>query len=138
MFKVVVEVDSLLQFFTDNKYNSNVICLQIKDRRSIKDLLESIRIPHVEIGVIYLDGQAVGWDAVLECDCRLKVLPAEPSFGDRFLLDVHLGKLTSNLRMLGFEAEYSRNRDDCELSVLSQESGLILLTCDRGLLMQGR
>ncbi len=137
MYKAEVEIDSGLRFFTDNKFGTPFISLQNKDRRSIRDLLESIGIPHVETGRILLDGKPAEDSYVLCDDCRLAVFPAEPSFEDSFLLDVHLGKLAANLRMLGFDVDYIRERDDAELAELSTRTGRALLTCDRGLLMRG-
>jgi len=52
----------------------------------------------------------------------------------KFILDVHLGKLSAYLRMLGFDVLYGNaNRDD-ELVRISVEQQRILLTRDRGLL----
>ena len=54
----------------------------------------------------------------------------------QFILDVHLGRLAVNLRMLGFEADYSSDRDDAELSELAAGADGavtgILLSCDPG------
>ncbi|MBI9106344.1 MAG: hypothetical protein JEZ04_06315 [Spirochaetales bacterium] len=136
MYFVEIRPAEDLLFFTANKYKSKTIRLQVKARRSIKDLLESLGIPHVELGRIILDGLPSDMDAILFRDSLLDVYPARPAFGDRFLLDVHLGKLAANLRMLGFFADYSRKRDDAELEEISANRDLILLTCDRGLLMR--
>jgi len=136
MYTAVIHLDEGLLFFTEKKYRSPVIRLQVKGRRSVKDLLESIGVPHVEAGRILLNGIPSEMEDVLDCDCRLDVSPVLSSFGEKFLLDVHLGKLAANLRMLGFFADYSRFRGDDELEELSSRRNLILLTCDRGLLMR--
>lgn len=135
-YKAEIEIESGLRFFTDAKFASSSISLLNRDKRSIRDLLESIGIPHVEFGRILLNGDDVDDGSVLSGDCRLEVFPAVPSFSDTFLLDVHLGKLATNLRMLGFDVDYSRSRDDDELADLSGWTGRTLLTCDRGLLMR--
>jgi uncharacterized protein with PIN domain len=54
----------------------------------------------------------------------------------RFLLDVHLGQLATYLRLLGFDAVYDNDCEDAELADLAHESGRVLLTRDRRLLMR--
>jgi uncharacterized protein len=53
-----------------------------------------------------------------------------------FILDNHLGKLASYLRMLGFDCLYRNTFQDDELAQLSQEQNRILLTRDHRLLMR--
>lgn len=50
------------------------------------------------------------------------------------MLDVHLGRLASYLRILGFDTLYRNDYDDEELAAISCNDGRILLTRDRGLL----
>jgi len=52
----------------------------------------------------------------------------------RFVLDVHLGKLATYLRLLGFDALYRNDYDDDELAEISSQQQRVLLTQDRGLL----
>ncbi|TAF06851.1 MAG: twitching motility protein PilT [Nostocales cyanobacterium] len=55
----------------------------------------------------------------------------------RFVLDIHLGKLATSLRLLGFDTLY-RNDDygDEQLAAISSSQKRILLTRDQGLLMR--
>jgi uncharacterized protein with PIN domain len=53
-----------------------------------------------------------------------------------FILDNHLGKLASYLRMLGFDSLYRNSFQDDELAFLSQAESRILLTRDHRLLMR--
>jgi hypothetical protein len=53
-----------------------------------------------------------------------------------FLLDVHLGRLVTYLRMLGFDTLYQNNYDDPTLANISANENRTLLTCDRKLLMR--
>lgn len=52
----------------------------------------------------------------------------------RFVLDVHLGKLTLILRLLGFDVSFPGNVTDKELARISAEDRRILLTRDTMLL----
>ena len=58
----------------------------------------------------------------------------KPLSNHRFVLDVHLGKLSSYLRLLGFDALYRNDYSDDELARISSQQQRILLTQDRGLL----
>jgi uncharacterized protein with PIN domain len=140
--KAEIILHSDLAFFTEKRYKTDVIRLVFRARRSVKDLLESIGIPHVEIGRVIINGDAGELSEVIDGDVRLEVFPVGPGTPapeePEFLLDVHLGKLAANLRMLGFSADYSNRGDDAELEEMAVSRGLVLLSCDRGLLMRKR
>jgi uncharacterized protein with PIN domain len=55
----------------------------------------------------------------------------------RFVLDAHLGKLATYLRMLGFDVHYRNDLDDDSLARISADEARILLTRDLGLLKRG-
>lgn len=116
--------------------------------RSVKDLVESVGVPHTEVGLLVVDGATVGFDhlvaggervavyppfALLEAPELLRPTPAP----QRFVLDVHLGTLTRNLRLLGFDCWYRTDADDPELAEVAVAQERTLLTRDRGLLMRG-
>lgn len=119
--------------------------------RSIKDLLESIGVPHPEIGLMLADGRPVDFGhpvargerisayppmstLALPDHIRLRPpLPARP----KFVLDVHLGQLARDLRMLGFDALYSNESADRSLAALA-DADRLLLTRDRELLKRRR
>jgi uncharacterized protein with PIN domain len=52
---------------------------------------------------------------------------------DRFVLDVHLGKLARHLRMVGFDTLWKDDYSDPELLEISKTENRILLTRDREL-----
>jgi uncharacterized protein with PIN domain len=52
---------------------------------------------------------------------------------DRFVLDVHLGKLARHLRMVGFDTLWKDDYSDPELLEISKAESRILLTRDREL-----
>lgn len=116
--------------------------------RSVKDLVESIGIPHVEVGLLLVDGEQVGFDHLLTGGERVAAFPPfhelapdanlwpEPLEPRRFVLDVHLGTLARRLRLLGFDSWYRTDADDDELARLAQTEARILLSRDRQLLMR--
>lgn len=123
---------------------------EIKKDRSIKDLIESIGVPHTEIDLIIIDGVSVDLNSQIRGGEHISVYPVfesidisplnhcqpEPLRDTRFVLDVHLGRLAAYLRMLGFDTLYRNDYDDPELADISVDEHRILLTCDRKLLMR--
>ncbi len=122
----------------------------VQKRRSVKDLIESLGVPHTEVDIIVVNHQSVSFDFILFGGAVLEVYPSgktpplealihnavpipEPP---RFVLDVHLGKLASYMRMLGFDTWYRNDYDDPELAAISSQQQRILITCDKRLLMR--
>lgn len=113
---------------------------------SIKDMIESLGVPHPEIEAIIVNGRGVDFHYLVQNGDRIGVYPISATppqslalrpplpHAYRFLLDVHLGKLATSLRMLGFDCLYRNNYDDPELAATSHAANRILLTRDRGLL----
>ena len=115
---------------------------------SVKDVIESLGVPHPEVDLILVNGESVDFGYLVRHGDRISVYPVfelvdisplvrvrpQPLREPRFVLDVHLGRLATYLRMLGFDSLYRNNYDDEELAQISSEQHRILLTRDRGLL----
>src|SRR5258708_5296242 len=111
---------------------------------SIKDMIESLGVPHTEVRLILVHGQPVDFNyhvqdgdsiSVYPVFTHIDVAPLVAAPTDlRFVLDVHLGRLASHLRMLGFDTLYRNDYDDPELARISRDEDRILLTRDLGLL----
>jgi uncharacterized protein len=126
----------------------STVCHWLEAAASVKDFVESHGVPHTEVDLLLVNGESVGFRRVLADGDRLAVYPIfeafdiatitrvrpEPLRETRFLLDVHLGKLTRHLRLAGFDCLYGRALDDAELARLAAEQRRILLTRDVGLL----
>jgi len=109
-----------------------------KGPQSVKHLIESLRIPHTEIGALSANGDDIGLDYIVHNGDRIEVRPEPPvELGEEphFVLDGHLGRLASHLRMLGLDCLYDNGYEDDELVRVSVEEKRILLTRDRLLLM---
>jgi uncharacterized protein with PIN domain len=135
-----------LEFFL--KSGATPIERPLKEKTSIKDVMESCGVPHPEVDLILVDGQPVDFDHVVSktsrvdvysvswhrniffTDNRLQILKIQ-----RFVADVHLGKLVRNLRLLGIDIAYDRAVEDRQLLELAQVGSRALLTRDRRLLM---
>jgi len=112
---------------------------------SVKHLIEAAGVPHTEVAHILVDGQPVGFEYAVQPGNQIEVYPAADERGNGlqdppgsaiFILDNHLGKLATYLRILGFDSLYRNDYDDETLANISSESGRILLTRDRRLLMR--
>jgi uncharacterized protein with PIN domain len=112
--------------------------LHFRGPQSVKHLIESLGIPHTEIGPLSANGERISLDYLVHDGDRLEVGPVAPADlteEPRFVLDGHLGRLASHLRMLGLDCLYDNAYEDEELAHISVEAGRILLTRDRLLLM---
>jgi len=112
--------------------------ISFRGPQSVKHLIESLSIPHTEIGPLTANGQTIGLDYIVHNGDRIDVRPVAPSndtIEPRFVLDGHLGRLASHLRMLGLDCLYHNGYEDKELVRISVEDERVLLTRDRLLLM---
>lgn len=136
-----------LDFFLGSKAGDPVVDRPLAEKTSIKDIIESCGIPHPEVDLILVNEQAVGFDHTLTNDAKVEVFPvdnhgafhAEKRLQEvglsRFVADGHLGGLTRNLRLLGFNVAYDQNADDRQLLEIMAGDNRALLTRDRRLLM---
>ncbi len=115
---------------------------------SIKDMIEALGVPHTEIDLILANGISVDFSCRGRDGDSISVYPVfesldisslicvrpDPLREPRFILDTHLGKLATYLRMLGFDTLYQNDCSDERLAHVSSQERRILLTRDRGLL----
>ena len=115
---------------------------------SIKDAIEALGVPHVEVDLILVDGRSVGFDHRLAAAERVSVYPVfeslditplirlqnRPLRRPAFVADVHLRKLARLLRLLGLDVLHSNSYTNAELVSISRGEGRILLTRDRAVL----
>lgn len=125
---------------------------RFKGHPGIKDPIEVFGVPHPEVDLILVNGQAVGFDYQLKAGDRVSVYPVftqlnpdalpklreEISTHPRFVLDVNLGKLAKFLRMLGFDSLYRNDYRDIDVVTIAASEGRIVLTRDRRLLYAKR
>lgn len=116
---------------------------------SVKDLIESLGVPHTEVDLILVNGVSVDFQYRVRDGDRISVYPVfealditplvhlrpAPLRDTRFVLDTHLGRLAAYLRLLGFDTLYRNDYDDPTLARISVDAHRILLTRDRRLLM---
>lgn len=123
-----------------------------KGNPSIKDLIESLGVPHTEVDMILVNGKSVDFSWKPSDKDQISVYPVFESLDItqvthlrnrplrivRFICDVHLGKLTKYLRLLGFDTYFDKNINDNEIITISLSEKRIILTRDRQMLKNNR
>jgi hypothetical protein len=121
-------------------------------KRTIKDIIESLGVPHTEVDLILANQKPVRFDYHPVKDDYISVYPVfealdissinhlrpKPLRETKFVLDVHLGTLARYLRLLGFDTIYRNDLDDEEIIHLSLSGQRIILTRDLFILKNGR
>lgn len=124
------------------------ICRGFDAPPSVKDLIESCGVPHTEVDLVVVNGDAVDFGHGVADGDRIAVYPSfralelptgtglqpAPLETPRFVLDIHLGRLAGYLRLAGFDAAYRNDFSDEDLARASRDEDRILLTRDRELL----
>ena len=122
--------------------------IELNRRTSVKDLIESLGVPHTEVEVILANGKSVDFSYIVKREDDLSIYPMfesvdvtpilklreAPLRDTHFVLDCHLGRLARYLRQFGFDTLYRNDYNDDELADTSAREHRILLTRDRSLL----
>ena len=147
LFTVRLHFQGDLDFFLRSKTRNRTVERNLSEKSSIKDIIESCGIPHPEVDAILVNGRSVRFDHTLADDADVEVLPPEhrtthttvkhlqARHTSTFVADGHLGTLTRNLRLLGFDIAYDQKSNDRQLLDLMAHQNRVLLTRDRRLLM---
>lgn len=115
---------------------------------SVKDAIEAIGVPHVEVDLILVNSISVDFSCKLADGDQVSVYPQfesiditpvirlrkNPLRNIRFILDVHLGKLTRSLRLCGFDSYFNKDLTDPEIIELSLSEKRVILTRDKEML----
>jgi uncharacterized protein with PIN domain len=132
------DFDPSLQPLLKRDLRGHIVELRFRGPQSVKHLIESLHIPHTEIGPLAVNGEDIRLDYIVHDRDRIEVrsvAPVELKEEPLFVLDGHLGRLASHLRMLGLDCLYDNAYKDDELVDISLKDDRILLTRDRLLLM---
>jgi uncharacterized protein len=139
-----------LNYFLPRHHKQVKISHFFEEKASIKDMIESLGVPHPEVDFINVNGEYVNFSYIVSDGDTINVYPIstrsliipsvsvlpKPLSIIRFVLDIHLGKLATSLRLLGFDTLYRNDYEDEKLAQISYSQERILLTRDKGLLMR--
>ena len=136
-----------LNYFLPSARRQITFLHRLKEDGSIKDTIEALGVPHPEVDLMLVNGESVDFSYLVQDGDWISVYPPfttldltplgclrSPLQEIRFVVDTHLGKLATYLRLLGFDTLYRNDYQDRELAEISSQEGRILLTRDRGLL----
>ncbi|MFO7818540.1 MAG: Mut7-C RNAse domain-containing protein [Thermodesulfobacteriota bacterium] len=143
---IKIHLDSELAAITREKRRK--IQYRLDRRANIKDIVESLGIPHTEIGSFGTSERRVYWDHIPSDGEVLRVESIVPPFDVtrpgilrphplpdlRFICDVNVGKLAVLLRMIGADAWMENDWDDACIAAAAQKFGRVVLSKDSGLL----
>ena len=115
---------------------------------TVREFIRGEGIPPAEVDLVLVNGLSTDLSQLVTNGDHVSVYPVFETFyigalqrirsrplrRPRFVLDVHLGKLSSLMRMLGIDTLYSNSYTDEEILAISLDQGRTVLSKDRGLL----
>jgi uncharacterized protein with PIN domain len=121
---------------------------EFKDKRSIKDMIESLGVPHTEVDIIIANENSVDFSYILLEGDRIHVYPASaepdtkdtihlrpsPFYTTRFIADTNLGNIARYMRVLGFDTYFDPALSTRAIIELSLRENRIIITKSRKLL----
>ena len=135
--------------FKNDSVPANILIAPFRGQPALKDTIESLGVPQVEIGKAEKDQVIVPLTLQLFGGEKITVYPKKyiyqeelPQTADEvrlptppcFILDGHLGKLAVKMRMSGIDTDYETQRSDDQIVRIAHEKDRIVLTRDVGLL----
>jgi uncharacterized protein len=118
---------------------------KFKGKRSIKNMIEALGVPHTEIDLILVNGKSVDFNYTLHDKDRVSVYPVFESFNitdvtrlrkiplrrNKFIADINLGDIVKYMRVLGFDIYYYSLLSTREIIEISKRENRIILTRSR-------
>ena len=144
-----VSLEGDLSDFISDSTSGGLLIARFKGKPALKDTIESLGVPQVEVGKTEKDQKSVNLNFQLHGGERITVFPKKYVYPEeplktghevilpappRFILDGHLGKLAVKMRMAGIDTDYETQRDDKLIVAESIKQDLIILTRDVGML----
>ncbi|HLP71954.1 MAG TPA: Mut7-C RNAse domain-containing protein [Bacteroidales bacterium] len=141
-----------LNDFLPSSRRKQEFMFEFENDPSVKDVIESLGVPHPEVDLILINGGSADFSRKLQHGDRVSVYPVFESLDisdvqhlrpaplreTKFILDVHLGKLARYLRLSGFDSEYDPGLKDNVIISRSLSGKRIILTRDKMLLKNRR
>jgi uncharacterized protein with PIN domain/molybdopterin converting factor small subunit len=145
-FRIYAELNQFLA----PAYRQRTFSRALSRDATVKHMIEALGVPHTEVDLILVNGEAVDFSYRLQDGDRVAVYPyfssiditplamlrPLPQYADRFIADAHLGQLARYLRMLGFDVLYRNDYSDAGLARIAAAEDRVVLTRDRDLLIR--
>jgi uncharacterized protein with PIN domain len=132
-------IDAALLPFIARERRGAPIELDYARAATLKQAIESLGVPHGEVGRVLVNGAAATLARIVREGDRVEVFPHEPGRAPfeaplAFIADAHLGGLARMLRMLGFDTLYDQALHDSAIVARAGAERRVVLTRDRELL----
>jgi uncharacterized protein with PIN domain len=113
-----------------------------KGKRSIKDMIEALGVPHTEVDLILVNGNSVDFNYILQDNDRVSIYPVFESLNitdvtrlrkiplrrNKFIADINLGNIVKYMRALGLDLYYDSLLSTREIIEISKRENRIILT----------
>lgn len=113
-----------------------------KWKRSIKDMIEALGVPHTEIDLILVNGKSKDFSYITQDGDRVSVYPAFESLNiedvtrlrkiplrrTKFIADIHLGDIVKYMRALGLDVYFDPSLSHRKIIEISGRENRIILT----------
>jgi len=149
---IAIEFSPGLQDLLRHGVKGAAVEYRLERRASIKDIIESLGIPHTEIGAIVVDGKERDFGCIPKPGetvqvseitapfdvTRPSLLRPAPLTAVKFVVDVNVGRLAALLRLTGFDAAYHNALGDRRIAGLAHRENRVVLSKDRALLKRSK
>lgn len=137
-----------LNDFLPSEKRQQLIPYEFRGSPAVKNTIEALGVPHTAVDVVLVNGCSVDFAYRLRPGDRVAVYPVfeslditplvklrqRPLRRTAFITDVHLGKLTRLLRMLGVDTTHATVCKGADIVAIAVDERRIILTRDRQLL----
>jgi uncharacterized protein with PIN domain len=148
MSKAIFRFYEELNDFLPKRRRKTDFRVDFKRRRSVKDMIEALGVPHTEIDLILVNGKSVDFAYVPKDGDRISVYPVFESLNienvtrlrkvplrkTKFIADIHLGDIVKYMRALGFDVFFNPSFSSRKIIDISKMENRIILTKSRRLL----
>lgn len=121
---------------------------EFNGKRSIKDIIEEIGVPHTEVDLVLINGKPADYNYIFQDGDRASVYPVFESFNIKnvtllrriplrriqFIADIHLKDMVKPMRMLGFDIDFNPSYTTQDIIRISEQENRIILTTRKGLI----
>lgn len=146
--KIFIRFEHSFDFFLPNPKNGSPLDYPLTRRASVKDIIESLGVPHTEVGGLTFNQQNIEFTYAPSTPGLLEVQAIQPPFTVlspsrfrpfslnciKFIADANVIRLGRLLILLGFDVTYSSSHSDEKIADISDSEGRIVLTRDTALL----
>jgi hypothetical protein len=146
--KILIHFGKEFDFFQTKGRPDRQLVYDLTRNASVKDIIESLGVPHTEVGHLYFNHQEIDFSYIPFSPGRVDVIGIPPPFDVRspsvlrpeplcrfrFIADVNVIRLGRLLILLGLDVCYSSSYLDHEIADIAEAEHRIVLTRDTGLL----